>query len=253
VKIVTWNINSVRARLNRLLDWLEVHEPDVLCLQETKVTDPDFPRLEIEARGYTPVFYGEKSYNGVAILAREEPADVLYGFPGDDGEKRVLSATVGGVRIMTVYVPNGTSLRSERYTFKLEWLDAFLRAVDADLTPRDPLVVCGDFNVAPDDRDVHDPEVWRGKLLCTDPERERLRALLDWGLADALRIHERGGGFFTWWDYRMGGFRRDRGLRIDLFLVTPPVAERVKEVAVDRKERAGEKPSDHAPVVLHLD
>jgi exodeoxyribonuclease-3 len=253
VKIVTWNINSVRARLNRLLDWLRKHEPDVVCLQETKVTDADFPRLEIEAYGYKAAFYGEKSYNGVAILARGEPEDVVYGFPGDGGEKRVLSATVGGVRIMTVYVPNGNSLNSERFAFKLDWFDAFGKALDAAGKPGDPLVIGGDFNVAPEDRDVHDPERWRGKLLCTEPEREKFRALLDWGLADALRLHNPDPGFFTWWDYRMGGFRRDWGLRIDHFLVTRPVAERTREVTVDREERAGEKPSDHAPVVLRLD
>jgi exodeoxyribonuclease-3 len=253
VKIVTWNINSVRARIDRLVSWLDRHEPDVVCLQETKVTDPDFPRLEIEAAGYRTAFFGEKSYNGVAILARREPEDVVHGFPGDGGEKRVLTATVDGVRIVTVYVPNGTSLGSERYPFKLEWFDALLKSVDANHTPKDSLVICGDFNVAPEDRDIHDPERWRGKLLCTEAEREKFRAFLDWGLADALRIHNPDPGFYTWWDYRMGGFRRDWGLRIDHFLVTPPVAERTREVTVDREERAGEKPSDHAPVVLHLD
>lgn len=253
MKIVTWNINSVRARIDRLVSWLDRHEPDVVCLQETKVTDPDFPRLEIEAAGYKAAFFGEKSYNGVAILSRREPEDVVHGFPGDGGEKRVLAATVDGIRIVTVYVPNGTSLSSERYPFKLEWFDALLAAVDANHTPEDSLVICGDFNVAPEDRDIHDPERWRGKLLCTEAEREKFRAFLDWGLADALRIHNPDPGFYTWWDYRMGGFRRDWGLRIDHFLVTPPVAERTREVTVDREERAGEKPSDHAPVVLHLD
>jgi exodeoxyribonuclease-3 len=253
VKIVTWNINSVRARLDRLVDWLGRHEPDVVCLQETKVTDPDFPRLEIEAAGYTTAFFGEKTYNGVAILARRELEDVVRGFPGDGGEKRALAATVDGIRIVTVYVPNGTSLNSERYPFKLEWFDALRASLDDACSPKDPLVICGDFNVAPEDRDVHDPERWRGKLLCTEAEREKFRALLDWGLADALRLHNPDPGFYTWWDYRMGGFRRDWGLRIDHFLVTPPAAERTREVTVDREERAGERPSDHAPVILHLD
>jgi exodeoxyribonuclease-3 len=254
MKIVSWNINSVRARLSRLLAWLERHQPDVLCLQETKVTDGEFPRLEIEAMGYSLETDGQKGYNGVAILSRGAFSEVARGFPGgDESQKRVIAATVYGIRIVNLYVPNGKSVGSEYYAFKLEWLTRFLSFLDAEHVPSEPLLVCGDLNIAPEDRDTYDPDVWRGRILCSEPERERFRALLDWGLSDALRLGTEDGGIFTWWDYRMGGFRRNKGLRIDHFLVTRPVAERVREVVVDREERGGDKPSDHAPLVVTLE
>lgn len=254
MKLVSWNINSVRARLGQLLSWIEQHTPDVVCLQETKVVDHDFPRLEIESMGYKVEAHGQKSYNGVAILARHDLEEPRRGFTGgDDTQKRAISATVNGIRIINLYVPNGKSVGSEHYTRKLEWLDRFAAYLDAEHRPGDPIVICGDLNIAPQDRDTYDPELWRGRILCSEPERERFRSLLDWGLADALRIRTNDEGIYTWWDYRMGGFRRNRGLRIDHFLVTAPVADRLADVIVDREARAGEKPSDHAPLVMTLD
>jgi exodeoxyribonuclease-3 len=253
MKLVSWNINSVRARLGQLLEWLEREEPDVVCLQETKVTDNDFPRLEIESMGYTIEAHGQKSYNGVAILARGGLEETSRGFTGgDDTQKRVVSATASGIRIINLYVPNGKSVGTEHYTKKLEWLDRFMAFLDTEHKPDDPIVICGDLNIAPHDRDTYDPELWRGRILCSEPERERFRSLLNWGLVDALRLRTNDEGVYTWWDYRMSGFRRNRGLRIDHFLVTKPVADRLGEVVVDREARGGEKPSDHAPLVMTL-
>jgi exodeoxyribonuclease-3 len=255
MRIATWNVNSVRARLPRLTAWLERQAPDLLCIQETKTPDPDFPRAEIEGLGYGVAFYGQKTYNGVALLARGALEDVVRGFPGDapDAERRAIAATHGGVRVMNLYVPNGQTVGSDKYAYKLAWLDRLRALLDAAHTPGQPLVLCGDFNIAPEDRDVHDPSVWRDQILFSEPEKEKLRALLGWGLHDALRLHTQEGGHYTWWDYRMNAFRRNLGLRLDHFLVTDPVARRVREVAIDREERAGEKPSDHAPVILDLD
>jgi len=251
--IVTWNINGIRARLDALLAWLERRQPDVLCLQETKVPDEDFPRLEIEAAGYAVAFQGQKSYNGVALLSRTPATDVRCGFSGDDNEeKRVLAGTVDGIRVVSVYVPNGRSVGSEHYTRKLDWMERFRASLAEAHSPRDPLVVCGDFNVAPEDRDVHKPERWRGKVLCSKPEREQFQAFLDWGFRDALRLVHDEEGIFTWWDYRLSGFQRNWGLRIDHALVTEALAGRVREVSVDREERGSEKPSDHAPLILEL-
>jgi len=255
MKIATWNINSVRARLGFLMEWLERQQPDLLCLQETKVTDEDFPRLELEAAGYRVEVFGQKSYNGVAIIAHGDLDEVSRSFSGDPlpGEARVLGATFAGIRVITVYVPNGRSVGTETYTTKLTWLDRFRKALDAGHSPKDPIFICGDWNVAPEDRDVHDPKRWRGKILCSEPEREKFRALEDWGLRDAVRLLTPDGGIYTWWDYRMSGFRRDWGLRIDHALVSEPVAAGVREATVDREARGGEKPSDHAPLVVTLE
>jgi exodeoxyribonuclease-3 len=203
------------------------------------------------------VHYGQKTYNGVAILARQPPLDVVTGIPGDDDpQRRVIAATVGGIRLVNVYVPNGQAPDSDKYVYKLAWLER-LHAYLADLLAKHPqLLVVGDFNIAPEDRDVHDPELWRGRVLASDPERERLRAILDWGSSDLLRLRNPEGGIYTWWDYQQGAFHRGWGLRIDLALGTSPVAERLASVAVDREERkptSGEgKPSDHAPVIVEL-
>jgi len=254
MKIVSWNINSVRARLVPLLGWLEAHQPDVLCLQETKVTDHDFPRLEIESLGYSLEIHGQKAYNGVAILSRLPLEDVRRGFEGDDDiEKRVMAGTAGGVRVINLYVPNGKTVGSEHYERKLGWLDRFRAFLETHHASTEPLLICGDLNIAPEDRDTYDPEVWKGRILASDPERERFRALLDWGLVDALRETTEDEGFYTWWDYRMGSFRRNLGLRIDHFLVTQPLVGRIQSVTVDREARSWEKPSDHAPLVLTLD
>ena len=258
MKVVTWNVNSVRTRLPRLLALLERHEPDVVCLQETKVTDGVFPREELEAAGWTLTAFGQKTYNGVAFLSREEPAAVERGFPDDPvpEQARVISADFGGLRVVDAYVVNGKAVGDEKYDIKLRWLDAFCAWIRGQHDPARPLIVVGDFNIAPEERDVHDPERWRGKVLCSDEERARLQGMLDWGLQDLQRLHTQEDGLYTWWDYRMGAFRRGWGLRIDLMLGTAPVAAACTGVEIDREERkesTGEgKPSDHAPVIATL-
>jgi exodeoxyribonuclease-3 len=254
MNIATWNVNSVRARLPRLIAWIETHRPDLLCIQETKAPDAYFPRAELESLGYAIEFFGQKTYNGVAILARGALTDAVRGLPGDteESEKRVIAATFDGVRVVNVYVPNGQEVGCDKYVYKLAWLDRLRAMLARTHTPDQPLVLCGDFNIAPDDRDVYDPDLWRGKVLFSEPERAKLRDLMGWGLSDALRLRTQEPGQYTWWDYRMNGFKRDLGLRLDHFLVTAPVAARVREIVIDREERAGEKPSDHAPVVLTL-
>ncbi len=258
MRIVSWNVNSVRARLGRLVALLGRHAPDAVLLQETKTVDETFPFAELASAGYRAEVSGQKGYNGVAILARQPMTQVQRGFPGDPTpeQRRVISAEVAGVRLVNVYVVNGKSPRSESFKVKLAWLEALRRWVGEVFDPAAPLVIAGDFNIAPDDRDVHDPEYWRGRLLCTDEERARLRALLDWGLSDLLRVNDDQPGRFTWWDYRHGAFNKDRGLRIDLALGSAKVAARVSSVQVDRAERdpasAEEKPSDHAPLIVDL-
>jgi exodeoxyribonuclease III len=254
MRIVTWNVNSVRMRLTHLLGWLDKHRPDVLCLQETKIPDEGFPRMEIESMGYAIETHGQKAYNGVAIISRLPMENVVRGFGDlDDVQKRVIAATVGGIRIMSMYVPNGQSTQSAKYVAKLEWLDHFLRILSERHRPDEPLLLCGDFNIAPEDRDVHDPKRWRGKILCSEPERAKFRAFLGWGLHDAVRVKTEEGGFYTWWDYRLSGFRRNWGLRLDHFLISLPLTGRVHEIWVDREVRGMDRPSDHAPVVLELD
>ncbi len=255
MKITTWNVNSIRARLERVVNWIGANEPDLLCLQETKTVDESFPRAEFEELGYTVAVHGQKTYNGVAMLAKGGLDDVTPGLPGDetDTQARVLSATFEGIRVIDMYVPNGQEVGSDKFEYKLDWLDRLLDLLRKEYTPKDKLLICGDFNIAPEDRDVYDPDRWRGKVLFSEPEKEMFRALLDWGLFDALRLLTEDGGHWTWWDYRMGAFPRDRGLRIDHLLVTRPLKDRVQDVIVDREERAGEKPSDHAPVTLVLD
>ena len=259
MKLVTWNVNSVRQRLPRLIALLARHEPDVVCLQETKVTDDTFPLIEVTAAGYGCVSYGQRSYNGVAILTRDPLADVTLGFPGDPApqEARVLSGTIGDLRVVNVYVVNGKSTTDPAYEVKLRWLDALADWLAASADPTRSLIVVGDFNVAPTDQDVHDPVLWRGRNLASEPERDRIRRLEGWGLVDLGRTYAGSAeGPFTFWDYRMGAFHRGWGLRIDLLLGTAPVAERLISVEVDREERkptTGEgKPSDHAPVILTL-
>lgn len=259
MKLVTWNVNSIRQRLPRLLALLERHAPEVVCLQETKVIDDDFPFQELETAGYHAAAYGQKAYNGVAILSKDPLADVAIGFDGNPipEEARVISATTQGVRVVCAYIVNGKEVGNPSYDTKLEWLDALRAWIETTAAPTDPLVVTGDFNICPDDRDVYDPDAWRGRNLCSEPERERFRSLLGWGLTDLGR--ESAGdttGPFTFWEYRMGAFHRGWGLRIDLALGTSPVAERLLDVSVDREERkptSGEgKPSDHAPLIVTL-
>jgi len=252
--IATWNVNSLRVRLAQVLDWLATHQPDVLALQETKLSDPEFPGEALAMAGYQTAFAGQKTYNGVAILAREPLVDVVTDLPGlDDSQRRVLGATVAGIRILNLYVPNGQSVDSDKYRYKLDWLDRLCAFVGEELQRHPALVVLGDFNIAPQDRDVHDPVAWAGKVLCSEPERVAFRRLLDAGLVDTFRQFEQPEHTFSWWDYRAAGFRRNYGLRIDHVLASRQLAERCRSCQVDRTPRKLERPSDHAPVVAVFD
>lgn len=253
MRIATWNVNSVRARLPRLLPWLEERRPDVVCLQETKCLDEQFPREPIEDLGYQIETFGQKTYNGVAILSRRRIEDVERGIPGDgpEAEARAIAATVDGVRLLNLYVVNGKEVGSDKYAYKLEWMRRVAEWLDAwDMS--EEVVVAGDFNVTFDDRDVYDPEAWRGKILCSEPEREALQRILATGLIDGLRHFHQDPGHYTWWDFRTRAFRGDRGLRIDHLLLSEPAIARCVDVFVDRAARDGEKPSDHAPVIADL-
>ena len=255
VIIATWNINSVRMRLPRLLQWLELKRPDVLCLQETKVVDQDFPLEPLKELGYCCVFKGEKSYNGVALLSRSTPSEIADKLPGDeeDTQCRFIAGTVSGVRIVNIYAPNGQEVGSPKYAYKLDWYARLRRFFDTHHDSGSPILLCGDFNIAPEDRDVWDPEQWRGQILCSDQERAAYRSLLDWGFVDAVRLLRQEAGLYTWWDYRGGAFHRGWGMRIDHILVTEPLSRRCSAAEVDREARKGEKPSDHAPVLVTFD
>lgn len=249
MKLASWNVNSMRVRLPHVRDWLAERRPDVLGLQEIKMPTEDFPQADIEKAGYRSVAYGQRTYNGVALLSREEPADVGVGLPNfPDEQRRVIAATYGEVRIINLYVPNGQSVDSEKFVYKLAWLEALREYLAEQLEQYPQLAVMGDFNIAPDDRDVHDPDAWRGKVLCSDAEREHLQSLLSLGLTDAFRLFEQPEGTFSWWDYRAAAFRRKMGLRIDLILVSSQLASRCSASSVDIEPRKLERPSDHAPV-----
>lgn len=256
MKLATWNVNSIRVRMPQLLRWLAKAQPDVVCLQETKVVDHDFPHLELHAAGYEHrAVYGQKTYNGVAILSRSPLQDVVTGFRDgaeEDPQARLLRATVDGVRVVNGYIPNGAPLGSEKFTYKLAWLARLRAGLLAAEGPDVPMVVCGDFNVAPDDLDVFDPFEADGDILCTAPERAAYAELLGLGLVDAYRHKQPFGADFSWWDYRQSAFRYNRGFRIDHVLVTRPLLPRVATCAVDREPRTWDQPSDHAPVVVTL-
>jgi exodeoxyribonuclease-3 len=251
MRLVTWNVNSLRARLDRVVAWLTKHSPDVVCLQELKCREEDFPRAALEALGYRCAVHGQKTYNGVAILSKAEPADVARGFDGDPDPamSRAIAATFGDVRVLNLYVPNGQDLGTPKYEYKLKWYAALRAHLDATYRPDRPLVLVGDFNVAPEDRDVYDVEKLRGTILLSDAERAAFRRLLDFGLFDAHRAFDPSDKLFTWWDYRGAMFQRGLGYRIDFVLPTAPLMARCTGVVVDREERKGEGPSDHAPVV----
>jgi exodeoxyribonuclease-3 len=253
--LAAWNVNSLNVRLPRLLAWLATNKPDVVCLQETKLEDHKFPVVDIAAAGYTAHFTGQKTYNGVAILARDGLAvtDVAAGIPGlEDTQKRVLAATIAGIRVVDVYVPNGQSVDSDKYRYKLDWCAAAAAFVRDELSRHVNVAVLGDFNVAPEDRDVHDPALWAGQVLCTGPERAAFGEFLAAGLKDSFRLFEQPPATFSWWDYRMLAFPKNRGLRIDHILLSAPLAARCTSSRIDRNERKGEKPSDHAPVLVEL-
>jgi exodeoxyribonuclease III len=253
MKLATWNVNSLKVRLPHLLDWLAAVAPDCVCLQETKTEDASFPREAIEAAGYSVAFLGQKTYNGVAILARGAIADAVPDIPEfEDHQKRVLAATIGDTRVVCAYVPNGQAVGTEKYEYKLKWLAAFARYLERELARHPKLAVLGDYNIAPEDRDVHDPKLWAGQILCSEPEREAFRRLLALGLKDSFRLFEQPEKSFTWWDYRMNGFKRNLGLRIDHVLVSPALAGATRSCAVDLGPRRLERPSDHAPVVAEI-
>jgi exodeoxyribonuclease-3 len=252
--IATWNVNSLRVRLPHLADWLAANPVDVLALQETKIDDPGFPRQDIEALGWQVAFSGQRTYNGVALLARAAPADVVAGIPGfADEQKRVLAATIGGVRVIDVYVPNGQAVGSDKYEYKLRWLAALRDYVAAELARHPRLVILGDYNIAPEDRDVHDPKAWEGSVHVSEPERTALRTLLATGLEDCFRRFPQPDKAFSWWDYRMMAFRRNAGLRIDLILASAALAQKCGACHIDKAPRKLERPSDHAPVVARFD
>ena len=253
MKLATWNVNSLKVRLPQVLAWAGKQRPDVLCLQETKLEDANFPRAQIEAAGYCPLFSGQKTYNGVAILARGAGTDVLAAIPAfPDEQKRVLAATIEGVRVVCLYVPNGESVASEKYQYKLRWLAAVRGWLADELSRNARLAVLGDFNIAPEARDVHDPQLWDGRVLFSEPERAALRQLADVGLSDSFRLFEQPAGAFTWWDYRMNGFRRKMGLRIDHILLSAPLAKQCMSCTIDVEPRGAERPSDHAPVIAEV-
>jgi exodeoxyribonuclease III len=251
--VATWNVNSIRVRLPRLLDWLGRRKPTVVCLQEIKVIDEDFPGEALKALGYQCLVHGQKTYNGVAILSLLPAVDVVTSLPGDPpgAESRLLAATIDGIRIIDIYAPNGQAVGSEKYAYKLDWyarLRTFLESHD----PRGETLLCGDFNVAPEDRDVWDPEQWRGQILCSDAERSAMRSIVEWGFTDTLRSRHPESGVYTWWDYRSGAFHRGWGMRIDHILMSASLDGRCTAVDVEREERKGEKPSDHAPVLATI-
>jgi len=254
MRIASWNVNSLNVRLPHLEQWLKGFAPDVVGLQETKLEDHKFPDDALAALGYRSVFSGQKTYNGVAILAREQPQDVLIGVPGFEHEqRRAISATVGGVRIVNLYVVNGQDVGTDKYAFKLEWLAAVRQWLAREIEQYPQLVVLGDFNIAPDARDVHDPEVWNeDHILTSRAERQALQALLGLGLHDGFRLLHQDGGVFSWWDYRQAAFRRNLGLRIDLTLVSEALRPRLAAAGIDREPRTWERPSDHAPAWIEL-
>ncbi len=253
MKIASWNVNSLKVRLPHLLDWLAEQQPDALCLQETKLEDDNFPRAEIAAAGYQAAFSGQKTYNGVALLAREPPRDVICGNPCfPDEQKRLIAATVGDVRIICAYIPNGQAVGSEKYDYKLRWLDALTGRLADELAAHPNLALCGDYNIAPDDRDVHDPNAWAGQILCSEPERSAFQRLLGLGLEDSFRLFTQPEKTFSWWDYRMLGFQKNLGLRIDHVLLSTALARRCTAAGIDRAPRKRERPSDHAPVWASL-
>lgn len=249
MRLATWNVNSLKVRLPQVLDWLGNHAPDALCLQETKLEDAKFPLQEIRDAGYHAVFSGQKTYNGVAILTRQPVTAVQCGIPGfEDPQKRVIAATLDGVRVICVYVPNGESVESDKYRYKLDWLAALTGWLRTELVQHPATAILGDYNIAPEDRDVHDPQSWNGKVLCSTPERTAFSQITALGLKDAFRLFDQPERSFSWWDYRMNAFRRKMGLRIDHILASDKLAASCAACSIDSEPRRNERPSDHAPV-----
>ena len=255
MKLATWNVNSIIARLPHVTRWLEAVQPDVLCIQETKCADEKFPLLELKGLGYDCVIHGQQSYNGVAIFSRAGCANLRRGYPEDDATShaRLIAADIAGVSIVNVYIPNGQIVGSEKYRFKLQWMKRLREFFDQNYDNETPVLLCGDFNVAPEERDVHDPRLWQNRILFSEPERAALQQIKGWGFTDTFRLHTEEAGHYSWWDYRAGGFRRNLGLRIDHIWVSAPLAARNKATWIDKEPRGWERPSDHAPVVAEFD
>jgi exodeoxyribonuclease III len=252
--IATWNVNSILARMSSVTRWLDLVKPDVVCMQETKCTDDKFPTLIFQERGYQCQLFGQQSYNGVAILTRDVCDTGRRGYPDDDetAQSRLLTTQVGGINVVTVYVPNGQMVGSEKYGFKLKWMKRLREFLDANYDRTAPVLLCGDFNVAPEERDVHDVRLWQGRILFSEQERTALQHIKDWGFTDAFRLHTEAGGNFSWWDYRAGAFRRNMGLRIDHIWISDPLVARNVRTWIDMEPRTWEKPSDHAPVLAEF-
>jgi exodeoxyribonuclease III len=252
-KLATWNVNSLAVRLPQVLDWLAAHQPDVLVLQETKLTDDKFPHAEIEAAGYRVHWFGQKTYNGVALLSKTDATDVVRNIPGfADDLARVITATVDGVRIVGGYFPNGQAPGTDKFEYKMQWLRGLRDWLREELALHPKLVLMGDFNIAPDDRDVFDPIAWAGQIHCTPEERAHFQHLCALGLVDAFRLFEQPPKSWSWWDYRNLAFRKNQGLRIDIILVSEALRNSVRECAIDKLPRKNERPSDHAPVWVRL-
>jgi len=253
LKVASWNVNSLNVRLPHVLAWVDVARPDILALQETKLTDDRFPVEALLEAGYHSVYSGQKTYNGVAILSREPATDIVTDINGlDDPQRRILGVTIGAVRIIDLYVVNGSEVGSEKYAYKMHWLEQVNRWIADEMHRSDKVIVLGDFNIAPDDRDVHDPESWQGKILCSSPERAALQQMLGLGLSDTFRLFEQEEKIWSWWDYRMAAFRRNMGLRIDLVLASEALAKVCSAAYIDKEPRRQERPSDHAPAIAEF-
>ena len=252
--IATWNVNSILARMPLVLRWLDDVKPDVVCMQETKCTDDKFPTLVFQERGYRCQLFGQQSYNGVAILTRNECETTHRGYPGDDetAQSRLITSTVNDIQIVNVYIPNGQAVGSEKYEMKLAWMRRLREFFDQNYDPSRPVLLCGDFNVAPEERDVHDLRLWQGRIMFSEQERATLQHIKEWGFTDAFRLHNEEGGKFTWWDYRAGAFRRNLGLRIDHIWVTESLVARSVRTWIDIEPRTWQKPSDHAPMIAEI-
>ena len=253
MKIATWNVNSLNVRLPHVLDWIEANKPDALCLQETKQEDIKFPYDALKEAGYNAIHTGQKTYNGVAILSPHEMTDVHSAIPNfADEQKRLIAATINGVRIVCVYIPNGQAVDSDKYQYKLNWLEAFTPWLQTEIAKYPKLALLGDYNIAPEDVDRHDPAAWLGQVLVSPRERDAFKKLIQLGLEDGFRLFDKNEGQFSWWDYRMAGFRRNLGMRIDHILITPALKEISTASYIDKTPRKLERPSDHTPVVLEM-
>ena len=253
MKLAAWNVNSLNVRLPHVVEWLKTHKPDALCLQELKMEDAKFPLEAFDDIGYHAVFNGQKTYNGVAILSRARPEDVRKDIAGfEDHQKRVIAATIEGVRVVCVYIPNGQTVDSEKYQYKLQWLAALQNYMREAVDTYGDVALLGDYNIAPDDRDVYDPKAWEGQVLCSAPERDAFRGLVGLGLVDSFRLFDQAEKSYSWWDYRMNGFKRNLGLRIDHVLLTSGIAARCTASVIDVEPRKLERPSDHAPVFVEI-